>query len=356
MLLTLLATALVLGILIFVHELGHFLAAKAAGVGVERFSFGLGPKVLGIKFGDTEYRLSAIPLGGYVKMVGEAPGEEVPPELAPRSFTEKSVSKRACIVLAGPLGNFLFAFLVFFLVFWAMGLPTLSTEIGEVMKDMPAYQAGLRPGDRIRTLDGTPVKRWEEMAGRIRKSQGSPVTLTLEREGKPYQVRITPVFKTAQNLFGEEVQVPAIGVSPAKKILTEFIGPIEALVVGVQKTADVTKLTVLSLVKLIQRKIPLKTLGGPIFIAQLAGQQAQEGVVSLLFFAALISVNLAILNLLPIPILDGGHLIFFLIEAVLRRPLSLKMRETAQQVGMTLLILLTIFIFYNDLARIFLAP
>jgi regulator of sigma E protease len=343
---------IVLGLLIFFHEMGHFLAAKFFGVKVERFSFGLGPRLVGLKVGETDYRISAFPLGGYVKMVGEGLDDEVLEEEKERSFSHKAVWKRMFIVVCGPLFNFLFAMGVFFLGFLLVGQVILTSDIGEVKADYPAYKAGLRTGDKIISMAGRPIATWKELPDVVRKNAGKTIPVIFSRGDRQYKTEVTPITSTVKNLFGEDVQESVIGVSPSGKFFTKNLGLGEALQAGIVQTYEITKLTLVSLVKLVQRKVPLETLGGPIFIAQLAGQQAQEGWANLLFFTALLSVNLGILNLLPIPILDGGHLVFFAIEGISGKPLSLKKREIAQQVGMFILIMLMVFVFYNDIVRI----
>lgn len=343
---------IVLGLLIFFHEMGHFLAAKFFGVKVERFSFGLGPRLVGLKVGETDYRISAFPLGGYVKMVGEGLDDEVLEEEKERSFSYKAVWKRMLIVVCGPLFNFFFAMGVFFLGFLLVGQVILTSDVGEVKPDYPAYKAGLRSGDKIISMAGRPITTWKELPGVVRKNAGKAIPVIFVRGDRQYKTEVTPITSTVKNLFGEDVQETVIGVSPSGKFFTKDLGLWGALQSGVVQTYEITKLTLVSLVKLVQRKVPLETLGGPIFIAQLAGQQAQEGWANLLFFTALLSVNLGILNLLPIPILDGGHLVFFAIEWISGKPLSLKKREIAQQVGMFILIMLMVFVFYNDIVRI----
>ena len=343
---------IVLGLLIFFHEMGHFLAAKFFGVKVERFSFGLGPRLVGLKVGETDYRISAFPLGGYVKMVGEGLDDEVLEEEKERSFSYKAVWKRMLIVVCGPLFNFFFAMGVFFLGFLLVGQVILTSDVGEVKPDYPAYKAGLRSGDKIISMAGHPISTWKELPDVVRKNAGKAIPVIFVRGDRQYKTEVTPITSKVKNLFGEDVQETVIGVSPSGKFFTKDLGLGEALQGGIVQTYEITRLTLLSLVKLVQRKVPLETLGGPIFIAQLAGQQAQEGWANLLFFTALLSVNLGILNLLPIPILDGGHLVFFAIEWISGKPLSLKKREIAQQVGMFILILLMVFVFYNDIVRI----
>src|SRR3990172_1928062 len=340
---------LVLGVLIFVHELGHFLVAKRAGVSVLKFSLGFGPKIAGFTRGGTEYLLSAIPLGGYVKMLGEDPKEEVADR--ERSFSANHVGWPSLIILAGPGSNFLFAVAIFWVVFM-VGVPTLATKVGDVMEGFPAQEAGLLRGDRIVAIDGRPIEKWEELATQIHKSPGRTVRLTVERSGSAFDLTMTPKATRQKNLFGEEQEIGLLGIAPAEEFLTERTNPITALGRAIYKTYDLSRLILLTFVKLIQGVVPAKTIGGPLLVAQMAGEQARLGILNLLFFAALLSINLAILNLLPIPILDGGHLLFSLIEAARGKPVSFKKREMAQQVGLVLLVALMIFAFYNDIFRL----
>ena len=352
MIITILATIVVLGVLIFVHELGHFLAAKKAKVGVLTFSLGFGPKLFGKKIGETEYQVSMVPLGGYVKMVGEEPGETIPPELIPKSFSSQPVRRRLGIVFAGPFFNFLFAVVAFAVVFMA-GMPTLLPEVGEVTPDFPAYRAGLQKGDRITAINGVPVKSWEDMAKIIHEStKEKPLLLKVEREGKTFQASLTPEVTTQKNIFGDEVRVGLVGIKPSGEYFLERVNPFTAVYRAVIQSWRVTELTVISVVKIIEGKISPKTIGGPILIAQLAGQQAKAGVSSLILFMAVISINLVILNILPIPVLDGGHIFFFLIEGIIGKPVSLKIRERAQQIGIFIIIFIMLMVFYNDLSRI----
>ena len=342
----------VLGILIFVHEFGHFLLAKLMGVGVEKFSLGFGPRIVGRKIGMTDYMISAIPLGGYVKMVGESPGNEVDYSLLPLSFSHKSLFKRSLIVLAGPVVNLLLAVLIFFVFFLVSGLPIMQPEVGEVQEGMPAHEAGICPGDRVVSIDGNPVTRWEEMADLIKQSSGRPLSIEVLRDDRTVLVKVTPKQLSSQNLFGEQIEKYVIGITASGAVTVQKLNIFQSAAYGVSQAWQVAELTVLAIGKIIAGTLSAKNLGGPIMIAQLAGQQAEAGIINFIFFIALLSVNLGIINLLPIPVLDGGHLLFFLIEAVTRRPLNHKMREVAQQVGIFVLILLMIFVFYNDIARI----
>ena len=349
---SILAFVVVLGVLIFFHELGHFLVARICGVGVEKFSLGFGPRVVGRQVGRTDYRISAIPLGGYVKMVGEEPDSQIDPADIGLSFTHKPVSQRMAIVAAGPFFNILLALVIFYLVFQFAGMTVLLPTVGQVTSDSPAAQAGLRQNDRIVAIDRNPVADWEQMARLIGTSQGRRLEVAYRRDGEIQTVRIQPEVRQTLNLFGEPQDRYIIGITAAGEIETRRVGPLAAAGAAFTQTYSITKLTVVSVAKIVAGTLSAKTLGGPIMIAEMAGQQAREGLVNLLFFIALISVNLAILNILPIPVLDGGHLLFFAIEALRGRPLSIRVREVAQQAGMFLLMLLMVLVFYNDIVRI----
>ncbi|MFA7406104.1 MAG: RIP metalloprotease RseP [Pelobacteraceae bacterium] len=367
---------IVLGILIFVHELGHFLLAKLMGVSVEKFSLGFGPKLIGKKIGETEYLLSAFPLGGYVKMFGEGgfieggeshhpsdvdaetdqAAEPVPRELTDdekaRSFAHKPVLARIAIVMAGPVFNLLFAWLIF-IVLCMVGVPTVTSKIGEALKDKPAAKAGMLKGDVITSINDKPIKRWDQIAEGVAASKGKPLTLTVKRETANISFTITPEPRIAKNLFGEKVSGYAIGVASAGEIVTEYFNPLQAIVKGTEQTGKVIEITFMSLVKMVQRVVPMDSVGGPIMIAKMAGEMADAGSSSFLAFMALLSVNLGVLNLLPVPVLDGGHLLFYFMELIFRRPVPQKVREYAQQIGMVLLLGLMVLAFYNDIIRYF---
>lgn len=340
-----------LGILIVIHELGHFLLAKFSGVGVLTFSVGFGPKLWVKKIGETEYALSAFPLGGYVKMVGEDPEEEVKTEDVEKSFSHQPLPKRVAIVAAGPIFNLLLAVLLFIFVFVFHGVPVLSTQVGGVEPDSPAARSGIQEGDRIVAVDGQSVGTWEVLSKRIKESQGKTLTFQIRRDQQELTIQVQPVMKEAKNLFGEKIDNWMIGI--ASEVQIEKGDPWLAAGRAFYKTGEYSVLTVLALFKMIKGDVSPKNLGGPILIAQMAGQQAQEGLTSFLFFLAILSVNLGVLNLLPIPVLDGGHLFFFLLEWLIGRPMELKHREIAQQVGIFILILVMIYAFYNDIARFF---
>jgi regulator of sigma E protease len=344
----------ILGTLIFVHELGHFLVAKWSGVMVTRFSLGFGPRLLRWQRGDTEYAISAVPLGGYVKMLGEDPEEDVSGYDAARSFGAQLLRKRAAIVVAGPFMNLVTAFVAFTVVFAVFGASTPSEQptIGGVMDGAPAAMAGLRAGDTVLAIDGKPVSTWEELAETVRGSGGRPVTLKVRREDSTHtKVVVTPEERPERSAFGEEIgKAYLIGIE--RSFETAPVSVLSAIGLGAYQTYFWTKMTLLSIVKIFQGVVSARDLGGPILIVQAAGKQAELGIEYLLRFLGLISVNLGVLNLLPIPVLDGGHLLFFSFEAVRGRPLAMRHREMAQQVGLFLLLALMVFVFYNDISRL----
>ncbi len=342
----------VLGVLIFVHEFGHFVAARKLGVGVTKFSFGFGPKLAGFRRGETEYILSAVPLGGYVKLVGESEEEEVPPEQSARSFERKPAWVKMAIVAAGPVGNLVFAILVFWAVFLG-GVPSLTTRIGDIAPDTPAARAGLMKGDVVLRIDGAEVATWEDLAAKIRAgSSGRPLRITVKRGGSEMTIPVVPEMREGRTVFGEKVSEPRIGIVAGQEVAYRSIGPVAAFVRAGQETGKLVYLTVMTVVKLVTRVLPSETLGGPILIAQIAGDQARQGVSAFAYFLGLLSVNLGILNLLPIPILDGGHLLFFAIEGLTRKTISRKVRTLAHQAGLALILTLTALVFYNDIARL----
>jgi len=350
---SLFAFLIVLGILIFFHEFGHFLIARLFRVGVEKFSLGFGPRLLGKKVGITDYRLSLVPLGGYVKMVGEEPDEDLDPHLIPLSFTHKHVLKRILIVFAGPFFNILLAVLIFWVISFVSGVMILKSSIGSVKENSPAQIAGFKKGDLVTAVDGVAVDTWEAMAERITHSGGKPLEITVERPEGSLVLWAIPELITSKNLLGENIKRYVIGIGTAGETYSRKLGFFQAAEESLRQTYGIVELMVMIVTKLITGDISIDTVGGPIMIAQMAGDQAKAGVSSLFQFIAVISVNLAVINLLPIPVLDGGHLLFFVIEAIIGRPVNVKVREISQQVGMVILIMLMVLVFYNDITRLF---
>lgn len=353
---TLVSFIIVLGVLIFVHELGHFLFAKLFRVKVLKFSLGFGPKLISKTVGETEYLISAFPLGGYVKMLGENPEEATELADSERSFAARPVWNRFFIVLAGPLFNLLFSVLLFFLIFLVMGIPENrdSTVIGQVSPNSPAQQAGMEAGDMIVEINGRDIATWMDVLNTVSGSDGQELQFTLRRDSEELVVPVTPRLDSVTNLFGEEVEQRfMIGIVKEEQIEYQRVGPIAAMQAGIWQTWMFIYLTFMGVVKIIQNVVPASELGGPILIAQLAGEQARAGWLNLAHFMGLLSVNLGILNLLPIPVLDGGHLVFLTVEGIRRKPLNERAQILAQQVGIALLGTLMLFVFYNDIVRIF---
>jgi len=540
-LVTLVSFVVLIGILIFVHELGHFLVARISGVGVLKFSLGFGPKIFGKKIGETEYVLSWIPLGGYVKLLGESGTEELPPEDEKRSFYKQPTWKRTLIVFAGPVFNFLLAVFIFVIVFMS-GIPNMTAMIGPMASESVAREAGIMTGDRILSIDGKKIIYWDEIDPIIKDSGGREVKLVVRRGQEEKTINVTPKLSKTKNIFGSEESAYSIGISPASNILAvigdmpadsaakaaglatgdkiiaindhkieywdeirplitnskgkevkvvlergneeksitvkpklskvknaigqeesayligisaagkthtiigemppdsaakeagiasgdkivsindkkikawdeikplisevkgqdvkiavlrgeelktitvkpkwsgvknasgksesiDVIGispatneviekknPVAALASSLDKTWELSKLTVMAIVKMVEGAISPRTLGGPIFIAQVAGKQVQEGIVPFILFMAVLSVNLGVINLFPIPILDGGHIFFYLIEMVTRREIPLKVREISQQIGFVVLLMLMLFVIMIDIERLNLKP
>lgn len=531
---TLISFVVLLGILIFVHELGHFLVARACGVGVEKFSLGFGRKIIGKKIGETEYVISWIPLGGYVKLLGEAGAEELPPEDAKRSFSVQPPWKRLLIVLAGPFSNFFLAVVIFCIVF-VYGLPNLAPIVGMTLPGSAAGEAGIVAGDTITSIDGKKISYWTEIDEILQASKGKDLSVGLRRgdeektvmvkprltgvkdifgkEDSVYRLGISPVSHTLavigempegsaakeagmlrgdtilsidgrkitywdeirpvvfasegkeleviarrgavektftvkpkasreKNVLGEEVSVYLIGIqaagnthavvgqikpdSPAHKAgflqgdkiisadgkkvfcwedmedifkdasgdglqfvvlrggrqmtltvtdgrkgpagigketaamglypekgeVIERKNPAAAFVSSLDRTWEFSKLTVVVIAKMIKGAVSPRTLGGPIFIAQTAGRQAREGVVSFILFMAILSINLGVINLFPVPVLDGGHVLFYLIEIVTRRAIPQKVKEWSTQIGFVVLLMLMLFVIMIDIERL----
>ena len=438
----------VLGVLVAFHELGHFLAARWVGVKVLKFSLGFGPKLFGRQVGETEYLLSAIPLGGYVKLFGEEETEATTPEERRRSFAHQGLWGKVLIVAAGPGFNFILAYLIF--AGWlSTGSPlfvptfrdlsadiealtptspaaTAGLEIGDrivkvngkdistktelldvvarskgqpialevrrdtqiksfsvtpvpipdqpagaeetiytigveetpalvtsVMHGSAASAAGMQAGDRVVSIEGQPIYTWLQMTGFVRDSPNKPLRVEVLRNGQRVPLAITPgAEKTTVN--GQSVEVGKIGISGPGRSLMRSNNPLQAIYQGLDATWGWTELTATGLYKMVVGDISSKNIGGPLTIASISGEAASQGASSVVFLIAILSINLGVLNLLPIPILDGGHLLFFLIEGILRKPLGDRQREIAQQVGLVLLVGVMIFAFWNDIERIFL--
>ncbi len=431
MITTVISFVIVLGVLIFIHELGHFSVAKLVGVGVEKFSLGFGPKIVGFTRGETEYRISLFPLGGYVKMTGESIDDEVSEADKEKSFTHKPLSRRAAIVVAGPIMNLVLAFVLLPIIFMVgvsvpayldkpaqigyvtrdeaaskAGLkkgdvvefvnndrvkkwedlitiialspdrpleimyrrngtlidttltpepsksgagigglfPPMDARIAAASKGYPAEAAGLKGGDLILSIDNEPVTHWAELEQMIHDNPG-PINLVVERDGARLEFQITPTFNEERGSY-------LIGVSRAEDMIQKRFGFFNAIKHGFISGIDMT-VKLFEIIKgLILGQYSLKTLGGPIMIAQVAGQAAESGIIALIGLMAFLSLQLGIINLFPIPVLDGGHLVFFCIEFARGKPLSERVIGVTQQIGIALLITLMVLVTYNDIFRI----
>lgn len=437
----------VLGVLVAFHELGHFLAARWVGVKVLKFSLGFGPKIFGRQLGETEYLLSAIPLGGYVKLFGEDETEATTQDDRARSFSHQSLWGKVLIVAAGPGFNFILAYVIF-AAWLATGAPlfvptfqdltpdieamvpgspadTAGIQIGDrvsrvngqeistrtelldavakskgqaltleitrngqvktltvtpttapgpqapaqepgyylgieetpplvtsVVQGSPAAKAGLQAGDHVVTIEGQTIHTWSQMTGIVKEHPGQQLHIEVLREGHRLPLAVTPSTEKA-TVNGQSVEVGKIGISGPGRSIMRSSSPLLSLYDGLKATWGWTELTAIGLYKMIVGDISSKNIGGPLTIANISGEAAAQGVSSVVFLIAILSINLGVLNLLPIPILDGGHLLFFLIEAILRKPLGERQREVAQQAGLVLLVGVMIFAFWNDLERIF---
>ncbi len=345
-----LISLLILSFLIFFHELGHFLAARLFGVRVERFSIGFGKVVLSKTVGGTEYALSAIPLGGYVKMKGQDDTDPTKISLDPDSYNVKPPWQRIVILLAGPFFNFILAYFLYFAIA-LIGANALKPTVGAIQPGSPAEQAGLKKGDTIVAINDEPVRVWDDLSEKISSSHGH-IDMVIDRNGTLVPLSVVPRVLEAKNIFGESVKRRMVGIGPSGDVTVVRYGFGDAFGFAWHKTLEAAKLIVLSVQKLIEGVVPAKEMGGVIAIVQVTAEASQHGIVALFALTALISVNLGVLNLLPIPALDGGHIIFTLYEMIFRRPLNEEIMYRLTLGGWVLLLSLMAFTIYNDIARI----
>lgn len=340
----------ILSALIFFHELGHYSAARFFGVYVEVFSIGFGKKLASFRWLGTRWQISAIPLGGYVKMKGQ--DDLDPAALSPDndSYNAKKPWQRIIILLAGPLANFLLAWFLFYAI--ALGGPkALSPVIGTVLKDSPAHEAGLHKNDRVLSINGETITQWEELSDTIKSSNGN-LTLKIQREQTLLFITLAPRISESTNVFKEKIQQRMVGISPAGVSHTLNLSIIDSFAYASKQTADASLLIFQSVQKLITGVVPTKELGGVVSIVQITADATQYGWMSLFFFAALISVNLGVLNLLPIPALDGGHIVFNVYEMVRRKAPSEAVITQLTIAGWVILMGLMSLGLYNDITRI----
>ena len=352
---TVLAVILVIGGVIFIHELGHFLFAKATGMRVERFSVGFPPRLIGKKIGDTDYCISAIPLGGYVKVSGvidESMDTEGVNSNEPWNYESKKTYQKGLYITGGVIFNLLFSVLIFMILTIRSGIfePNPEPVVNEVITNLPADQAGIKTGDRILAVNDVKIDSWEDMTKQIHNYPDQEISIRWRHVNQEYEKSLTTVSNMI--LDGSKlVKVGLIGISPA--YTHRNAGFFEAMGSGFNNTWYWLKVTVISLKMLVTGEESLKNIGGPIFIAQLAGESAKSGLASLLGLMAIISINLALINILPIPAFDGGHLIVTITESIIRHPLSIKTKLRIQQVGLAIILMLMVIVIFNDVSRPF---
>ncbi len=345
-----LVSLIILSFLIFFHELGHFLAARFFGVKVETFSIGFGKKLVCKKYGETEYCLSAIPLGGYVQMKGQDDLDPTKRVSDPDSYNAKKPWQRIVILFAGPFANFLLAFFLYLSIAF-MGVSELAPVIGKVAPDSPALEANLKPKDKILAINGIEVRTWNDLSDLIKNSTGA-LLFTVQRDGKVLNIKVTPKVSDLKNIFGETIKKRAVGIMPSGDVVKLKLGFLESFSYAYHKTIEASYLIVKGLQKLIEGIVPINQMGGVISIVQVTSQAASVGIVALFGLTALISVNLGVLNLLPIPALDGGHIMFNLYEMIFKRSPNEDVLYKLTVGGWIFLLSLMLFTIYNDIIRI----
>lgn len=350
----------ILTVIVFAHELGHYLVARRNGVRVEVFSIGFGPEIFGRtdRLG-TRWKISLVPLGGYVKMFGESAfsgarddtAQATTAEERKASFHTKRLSQRAAIVAAGPLANFVLATIILALLFATAGQPFTPPNVGAVQPGSAADEAGFQPGDVILNIGATRIERFEQVQRIVRMNPNVPLRITVKREGRELVLTATPKLSVLTDRFGGRYEVGLLGVS-RKGIAYVRHGPVTAVLRAAEETYRVSVLTLQAVGQIIAGTRSSEELGGPIRIAQMSGQVAEGGLTSIFWFMAVLSINLGLVNLFPIPMLDGGHLLFYAVEAVRGKPLSEKLMEYGFRIGLGLVLTLLVFVTYQDLKRL----
>nr|WP_253200976.1 RIP metalloprotease RseP [Sphingomonas quercus] len=354
---TVLSFLLVIGPLIFIHEMGHYLAGRACGVKADVFSIGFGRELFGwTDRRGTRWKVGWMPIGGYVKFAGDmnpasTPTTEwlaLPAAERARTFQAKSVWQRFLIVLAGPATNFLFAILVFCAVFATLGEPTTPPVIAGVQPGSPAAAAGLRAGDRITSVSGRAIGRFEQIQDIVQIRPGERMTLAVERDGRTMSLPIVTGSQLLRDRFGNEMRIGRLGILAGRGEMRK-LGPTEVVGASLRYTVNAVGMMIETTAQIIRGQRAASEMGGPLKIAQVSGQQASMGWFEFIWFMTMISINLGFINLLPVPLLDGGHLFFYAIEAVRRRPLEPRVQEWAFRSGLAMLLSLMLFVTFNDL-------
>ena len=356
---------LVLTFVVFVHELGHFLVARWCGVAVKAFSIGFGPEIFGFndKHG-TRWRFAWVPLGGYVKFVDDEnaaskPSPEALARMSPAermgSFHAKPVWQRAAVVSAGPIANFLLTIALYACLNAIVGVRIMPAYVDAVVPETPAARAGFQRGDKILKIDGAAIESFDDLQRIVSVSAGQELTFAVDRKGEPVVLKATPATDERRDTFGRTFRRGLIGIQRSispDKVQTLSVGPLEALGRGISETYGNIKQAVSGIGDMISRRQSAEQMGGPIMMAEVTGKVAELGLEPLLRWIAFISANIGFLNLLPIPVLDGGHLMFYAYEGLLRKPLSERFQMAGFQVGLALLMMLMAFVFYNDISSI----
>ena len=363
---TIIPFLVVLTLVVFIHEMGHYLVGRWCGIRILTFSVGFGPEIFG--FNDrhgTRWRLSAIPLGGYVKFLGDENAASVPDvsqmqgmsdDERARSFAGANVWKRVATVAAGPIANFILAIVIFAVMFSLYGKPVSDPVVAQVQPGSAAQEAGIEPGDVIIAVDGQPVATFEELRRYVSPRPEVPVTMTVRRDGGTVEIPLVPRRSVIEDQFGNKMEVGLIGVvtdAAAGNFRRVDLNPLEAVGEGVSSSWYIVSRTVGYITNIFRGREKPDQLGGPIRVAQMSGQMATLGIGALLQLTAVLSVSIGFLNLLPIPILDGGHLVFYAIEILRGKPVGERSQEIAFKIGLSLILMLMIFATWNDVSRDF---
>ena len=355
----------VLTIVVFFHELGHFLMARLCGIKVLVFSIGFGPEIAGFydRYG-TRWKISAVPLGGYVKFFGDDNAASVPDQAAAASMSDadrkdsfmfQPVGSRAAVVAAGPIANFILAIAIFAAIFMTVGKQTTSARVDAVQPASAAEAAGFKPGDLVLAINGERIDSFSDMQRIVSISAGETLSIDVDRGGAPISLKATPQLKELKDNFGNVHRLGVLGISRSMSpgdIKTEKAGPLRAIVMGAQETWFVVDRTLAYIGGVFVGREAADQLGGPIRIAQVSGQVATAGFTALIHLTAVLSVSIGLLNLFPIPLLDGGHLLFYAIETIRGRPLSERAQEVGFRIGLAVVVMLMIFATFNDILRL----
>lgn len=355
----------VLTIVVFFHELGHFLMARACGIRILVFSIGFGPEIAGFndRYG-TRWKISAVPLGGYVKFFGDDNAASVPDQAAAAAMTEaekkdsfifQPVRSRAAVVAAGPIANFVLAIAIFAIIFTTVGRQTTSARVDSVQAGSAAQVAGFQPGDLVLSINGEKIESFTDMQRIVSISAGEPLTIEVDRGGVQMALKAVPQLKELKDNFGNVHKLGVLGISRSMApgdIKTEKVGPLRGIVMGAQETWFVVDRTMAYITGVFAGREAADQLGGPIRIAQVSGQVATAGFAALFHLTAVLSVSIGLLNLFPIPLLDGGHLLFYIIEAIRGRPLSERAQEVGFRIGLAIVVMLMIFATFNDILHL----